>query len=712
MARFLGLRRFMRLDRGSRGVERAVDEELQFHFEMTVAELRARGLDETGARREAERRFGDVERTRQRLAKLDRARVGGAQRSEWISAFAQDLRYAARGIRLRPAFAAAVIVTLGLGIGANATMFGIVDRLLFRTPGYLHAPSRTHELYFNRTADGRETLASSESYARFLDIARDSRTMDDVVGYTSIVSAVGDGDAAREVTTVAASAGLWRLFDARPVLGRFFDDTDDRHGSGAHVAVLSYEFWQSEFHGSPSVIGQTVRIYRNRHTIIGVAPPRFTGLTMEAPVAFVPLATQIDDGFGPSWLTNFNRYNESTLAIYARRRPDVSIDAANADLTEAYRRSYAAQVAVHPAARRFLTDHPRAVAGSIIKQRGPRMSATTRVAAWLLGVSVIVLLVACANVGNLLLGRAVARRREIAVRLALGISRRRLASQLFIESTVLAVFGGVAGIIIAQWGGALLRGALLDTLPWDSAIADGRVLSFTTVVALVSGLIAGLAPIMHAQRADIAATLQANGQRGGAARSRTRSVLLIAQAALCVVLLVGAGLFVRSVATLQATPLGYDPDSLLWIQPRMRGEKLDSVQRHALRAAVLARALRNPNVVNASAAVTVPFYMTFSDNLFVSTPDWSEAASRRDGPGGIPRLLRHRRNTRAPRSGIRQSRRHVLAARCDRERAARPSGLGKSRSDRPMLARRRRHRALPPRDRRRRRRPHHRRSRR
>ena len=279
-----------------------------------------------------------------------------------------------------------MIVTLGLGIGANATMFGIADRLLFRTPRYLEAPSRTHRLYFNHTDDGRETLDASQSYARFLDVARDSRTMDVVVGYASIISAVGDGDAAREVTTVAASAGLWRLFDARPVLGRFFDEADDRHGLGVHVAVLSYEFWQSEFHGSPSVLGQTLRIYRNRHTIIGVAPPRFTGLAPEMPVVFVPLATQIDDGFGPTWSTELDRYNTTTLAIYARRRADVSIDAANADLTEAYRRSYAAQSALAPVVRRGFTNDPRAVAGSIIEQRGPRMSPTTRIAAWLLGV--------------------------------------------------------------------------------------------------------------------------------------------------------------------------------------------------------------------------------------------------------------------------------------------------------------------------------------
>ena len=616
--RLSGFRRFMRLDRGTSGVRRAVDDELQFHFDMTVAELRAAGYDADHARREAERRFGDLRQTRARLETIDRARAAHERRSEWFSALAQDVRYALRGMRLRPGFAAAVIVTLGLGIGANATMFGIVDRLLFRTPRYLEAPARTHKLYFNRTADGVDRLEDSESYARFLDVARESRAMDDVVAYSPFIGAVGDGDAAREVTTVAASAGLWRLFDARPVLGRFFDDSDDRHNTTARVAVLSYEFWQSAFRGSPAVLGQTVHIYRNRHTIIGVAPPRFTGLTPDAPVAFIPLAPHIDDGFGPSWNTSLDRYDATTLAIYARRRPHVSLDAANADLTEAYRRSYAAQVAVEPPAPRMRTDRPRAVAGSVIDQRGPRLSSSARIATWLLGVSVIVLLVACANVGNLLLGRAIARRREIAVRLALGISRRRLIVQLFIESGLLALFGGVAGLAIAQWGGALVRHALLDELPTDGAIVDARTLAFTAGIAVASGLIAGLAPIVHANRADIAAVLQASGQRSGASGTRTRSTLVVVQAALCVVLLVGAGLFVRSVVHLRATPLGYDPDALLWIQPRLRGETLDSLHRAAMRANLLERALHNPSVVNASRVVTVPFYLTSSEKVFVS----------------------------------------------------------------------------------------------
>ena len=617
MRRFPGLRRLMRLDRGARGVQRAVDDELQFHFDMTVNELRSQGLDDDAAQREAERRFGNVTRTRERLETIDRARIGQQVRAEWWSAFAQDLRYALRGLRLRPGFAAAVIVTLGLGIGANATMFGIVDRLLFRPPRYMIAPDRTHRLYFATTVKGTERSRSNASYARFLDIARFNRGLDVVAAYSSWVLPVGTGSATREVDVGVVSASFWRLFDARPALGRFFDEADDDLSAPTQVVVLSYHFWQTEYGGDRDVLGKTTSVGK----IVGVAPPGFIGAEAPAPALFVAMAPLMNAVFGGS-ASIWKSYETPVLGMYARRRSGSSIAAANADLTSAFRRSYEAQRAIEPSDNPPIDQlRPHVTAESILEQRGPSPSASTRVATWLLGVASIVLLIACANVGNLLLGRTLKRRREIAVRMAIGISRGRLASQMLIESSLLALSGGVVGLFVAQFGGPALRALLLPDLPPDNAVTDLRVLVFSGACAVAAGLLCGFAPVLQSRDVDVAAALKAGGRDGHETRSVARRALLVVQAGLSVVLLVGAGLFVRSMLNVRSFDMGYDAEHLLSLEVRLRDEKLDSVQRVALWKMLVDRARDLPSVANATAAITVPFRFTSSKPIFVRDDD-------------------------------------------------------------------------------------------
>jgi predicted permease len=607
----------MRLDRGVRGVRSAIDDELQFHFDMTVSELRAKGLDADAARHEAERRFGDVARTRTRLETIDRAQAGRKARTEWWSGFAQDLRYALRGLRLRPGFAAAVIVTLGLGIGANATMFGIVDRLLFRPPRHMIAPERTHRLYFATTTKGREDIRDSQSYARFTDMARFTRGFDVVAAYSDFVLAVGSGAAAREVGVGVMSASFWRLFDASPVLGRFFDDADDIANPASRVVVLSYDFWQTEFGGDPDVIGKTLSVHDGRHTIIGVAPRGFTAAEQIAPAVFIPMAPIAAAQLG-SLAGTWKSYNARMLAMFARRAEGVSSSSANDDLTAAFRKSIETQRAMAPADDGVVGDQrPRAIAGSILEQRGPYPAASTRVAAWLLGVSTIVLLIACANVGNLLLGRALKRRREIAVRMAIGIGRRRLVAQLLIESGVLALFGGAAGLFVAQFAGSALRVLLLPTMPTDGVSTDPRVLIFSAICAISAGALCGLAPVLQSSRLDIASALKAGGSEGIDVRSTMRNLLLVLQTGLSVLLLVGAGLFVRSMLNVRRLDMGYDAEHLLAIEIRLRGHPPDSVQRVATWNMLLDGANTLPGVSGATAAATVPFEFTLSKPIFV-----------------------------------------------------------------------------------------------
>jgi predicted permease len=612
-----GIRRLLHIVRGRASIERAVDDELRFHFDMTVKELTMHGMNPDDARREAERRFGDVQRTRARLTHIDRARADHERRAEWWSAFAQDLRYALRGLRLKPAFAIGVILTLGLGIGANAAMFGIVDRLLFRPPAYLTSPDRVHKVYLARMVYGKEFVGSGAAYQRYIDFTKSSRTMEAFFVYSQRRMAVGVGDAARELQIGGASASMWTFFDAKPAIGRFFTAEEDKDPGAARVLVLSYRYWQSEYGAAKDVIGKTVSIGPSVYTIIGVAPRRFAAVDVIPPIGFIPIAAAAQDGFPSIWAKYRATYNVSWLEIFARRKPGVSIDAANADLTEAYRQSWIANQALSPKMDSIRVGKPHAIAGSVLATRGPTLSADTKVAAWLLGVASIVLLIACANVGNLLLARAFKRRREIAVRIALGVGRARLIGQLLIESLLLAALGAAAGLAVAQWGGQVVRATLMPEVEWEAALADGRILLFSGGTALLAGLLAGLAPIFHAGRSDVAAALKAGARDGHGHKSRVRTTLLVLQAALSVVLLVGAGLFLRSLQNIQTTHLGYDAEKIVSMEVHLRGAKLDSTGRRALWATLLDRAAANRDIERATLALSIPFRSTYNDDLYV-----------------------------------------------------------------------------------------------
>ena len=609
MARFSGLRRFFRLDRAA-DVEGSVNDELAFHFENRVRELMQQGLSAREARQEAERRFGDVERTRARLAEIDR----DARRSEWWSGFFQDLRYALRGLRLKPGFTLGVVLTLGLGIGANATMFGIVDRLLFQPPpGFVH-PDQVHHVYFVRTSssDNTEFPGSNIGYKRYLDMVELSRGLSDFSITFEPSFAVGTGEDAREERFQGVSGTFWRLAGVQPEAGRFFGPAEDSLPEAARVVVLDHTYWLLHYGGRASAIGETMKIGRHDYTIIGVAPKGFRGLAQRATAGFLPaLAAIQEDGNDP------NTYSWSWPEMIVRRAPGTSVEAATTSLSNAYQVSYARQAAEQPQLRPIALAKPHVVLGSIISERGPRPSNEAKVALWLIGVSAIVLIIACANVGNLLLARAFGRRREIAVRLALGISRRRLLAQLLTESLLLALLGGAAGLLIAQWGGGILRRQLLPDVAWLSTLADARVLVFSLGAAVFAGVLAGLAPALHAAGGDVAASLKAGVREGTYHRSRLRTTLLVVQGALSVVLLVGAALFVRSFQQVRALRLGFDTDQLLFVDPQSRGVRLDSAARIALRERMVEAAQSVPGVERAARALTVPFRSTWDYNIVV-----------------------------------------------------------------------------------------------
>ena len=533
----------------------------------------------------------------------------------------QDLSYAIRGLRRSPGFAAAVVLTLALGIGANAAMFGIVDQLLFRPPPLLKNAAMTHRIYTFETNRGTERPGNVGRYARYVDFRDWTTSFARTAGHAARTLAVGVGESAREMVIGVVTPSFFEFFDAPPVIGRYFTEAEDQWPSGQPVAVLSYAMWQTQYGERRDVLGSKIQIGPVTYTIIGVAARRFVGLWPDRPpAAFIPMSTYGVTGFTgkvPWWKT----YSWGWMSMIAERKPGVSIEAANADLTNAHRRSHEARRVEQPSTPSLALTKPHAIAGSILAERGPNPTSVGKVATWIGGVSLIVLLIACANVANLLLARALKRRREIALRLALGVSRMRLLSQLFTESLVLAFLGGVAGVVVAHAVGTVLRASLLDRSEAPAGLRDPRTIVFAFIAAVAVGLLTGIAPVLQARRADLTNDLKAGMREGTYGRSGLRIGLLIAQAALSVILLVGAGLFVRSLRNVESVRLGFDVDPILAVEINMRGVKLDSAAMVALRLKLLETAKATPGVENATFQSGTPFWNHSSMGLYVQGID-------------------------------------------------------------------------------------------
>src|SRR5438874_1227258 len=534
----------------------------------------------------------------------------------------QDLKFALRRLAKSPGFTLGVVLTLALGIGANVAMFTVVDRMLFRPPPLLRDPSATHRVYLTWMHRGEQVLDGGVQYARYVDLTNWATAFSRTALFTEHDLAIGVGTEAREMRVAMVSASFFGFFDAPPALGRYFTAAEDSPPNGTPVAVLAYAFWQTRYGGRPEALGSTLQIGPTVYTIIGVAPKGFVGLwQVQRPVAFVPITaygSAMAAGLDRTWWRN---YGWTWASMLVQRKPAVSVAAATADLTNAYLKSYAAEEATSPGTTPAALTRPRAVVASVLSERGPNQSSFAKVATWIAGVAVIVLLIACANVANLLLARVLRRKREMAVRLALGISRVRLVAQLFTECVLLALVGGAAGLLVAEWGGAVLRAQFLARGSEIGVLGDGRTLWFAGAAALVAALLTGLAPAILSQRADVAGDLKAGAREGTFQRSRVRVALLLVQAALCVVLLVGAGLFVRSLRHVQQLPLGYDADPVLVVDLNMRGVRLDSAQQVALRRTLLDAAQAIPGVVHASPRVAVPFWGSYSVSLYVAGVD-------------------------------------------------------------------------------------------
>lgn len=592
------MRRGFDLHKIARSIDRDLADELDFHFDCTVQELTRAGLSPAEARDEAARRFGDPAKYLRELRRTDRAAARLERVRRTIENAGQSLRLVVRGLARSPGFALTAILALSLGIGANATMFSIVDRLLLRAPDHIVEPERVKRLVVHRATSRQEVFVSStHSHPDVLDW-RAARTIQSLAAYSSWGEmTLGSGEAARRVRATLAQADFFPTLGVAPHLGGFYGPDQDRIGGHA-VVVLGHELWRSAFAGDPEMVGRTVTLGGHPFTIVGVAPPGFTGVELQRTDVWLPLYKV---GFELAGNATDNR-NDWWLHAVVRLADGVTIAQAEAELTTLHRAGRAEQTSYDPRAR--------VQPASVIAARGPEGSTPATVSVWLSGVSLIVLIIACSNVANLFLARASRRRRELALRISLGISRQRLLFMMLAESMVVALLAAGAAGLLASVGGSVVRQTLLPDVHWADAGLNLRVAAATLAVSFVTGVLAGIVPALAAARTDAGAVLR-SGDRTTSRRGFLRGALLVVQPALSLVLLVGAGLFVRSLAAVRAIDLGFEPIGLYTIS--LEADAPD----HTLYQRALDRLSRVPGVEHAATAFGVPFRNSWAERFRV-----------------------------------------------------------------------------------------------
>ncbi|HWK08494.1 MAG TPA: ABC transporter permease, partial [Vicinamibacterales bacterium] len=553
-----------------------------------------------------------------------------------LTHFAQDLRYGARKLRTSPGFTIVAVATLALGIGANTVMFGIVDGLLFRPPAEVADPARLVRVELETQLPNEPPrLSSSLSYPDFVAVRDRARGLRHAAAFARTTLDVGRGDQAHSETVVLASGDYFATLGTRAAVGRVIDTGDDRESGAQPVAVLGWEYYQRAYSGDPRVMGQTIVLNGHDYTIIGVAPAGFAGTDPTAPALWVPLQTAPDLGYDARMVRS---PYASWLSVVGRLMPDESRQLAQATVQSALlsaRDEGAAappmgvgpggalpsggEVRVQigggrgrdgsspqPARRAHLTSIGGAGSQARIGMRGGQ---NVQVSLWFLLVTATVLLIACANVATLLLVRAANRAHEITVRLSLGATRARLASQLLTESFLLAALGAIAAIAVAKWGATTLPSLL--PLPPLPEIVDHRALLFTAALALVTTLAFGLAPAWRATHQQLQSVLGAAG-RARAGRSLGRDVLVVVQLGASLALLVAAGLFVRSLRNLQAVDTGFAADRLLLANADVRGARFTREQGIEYWERALERVRSLPGVQSASLGAAMPLEMNLN----------------------------------------------------------------------------------------------------
>jgi predicted permease len=548
--------RFFRFPwRTSRQIRADVDEELRFHLDMRVDELVARGLTPEGARSAALREFGDLDDARRYIGAVDRDIEAAQRRSEIVHDVLQDAGYALRKLRSAPLFTLTVVITLALGIGATTAIFSVVNGVLLK-PLPFPSSERIMRIAFDQQGGDAGTPPD------LIDFRTRSKAFEGFALYdAATANLVRDGADPMRIVGVRVSANWFSLFRVKPLHGRFFAAGEDAEGA-PDVIVLSERIWRREFGADPAIVGTTLEINATPMTVIGIA-----STAQQYPMAAeVWLPTRFgasdwsDDRRGARWLSMLGRVQDGVPIEHAVSEVDRIEREMEKRFPEVFRDRRATAVPL----QQYIVGDVKTPLYIILAAVG------------------LVLLVACANVANLMLVRATAREGEMAIRTALGAGRGRLARQLITESVILSIVGGAAGLLLATWGMRALLSMAPNWLPRiDTVSIDATALAVTAAVTLLIGIAFGILPAFQVGARDLTSALRA-GSRGllthqGA--NRIRRFIVVTEVALAVMLLSGAGLLIRSFKQLMAVDPGFRPEGVLVMKLRLPQRTYDDLDK-------------------------------------------------------------------------------------------------------------------------------------
>ena len=550
-----------------------IGDELRHHEQRLAERLEAEGMPPADAQAEARRRVGNLPLLQD--AGYD-VRGGGG-----VETFLRDVRYGLRMLRAYPAFTLAAVLTLALGIGANTAIFSVASGVLLRPLPYPGADRIAMVWMDNARIDLREDW---HSYPNYVDYRDQNRTFAAMAAFNGTAQTFTDGGTPERVFGAHSTANLFDVLGVRPQHGRTYTDAESEAGAET-VVVLSHELWRRRYLGRADLVNGTIEMNGRAARVIGIMPEEFAFPTKETEFWLpTPLTEQRRTSRGSIW-----------LQVIGRLHPGVSIGQAqsdllrvNADLLERFPQQKGYSV--------FVQSHYDQIVGRI------RPAVVV-----LLGAVGFVLLIACTNVANLLLARASTRERELALRAAIGAGRGRIVRQLLTESVLLAAIGGAAGLLLA-WVGldALVAAAPRDLPRLDEIRIDGRVLLFTLALSIATGLLFGVAPALQTAAVDPGRTLKEGGRGTTMVGQSLRRGLVVLEVALAVVLLVGAGLMIRSFVNVQRVDLGFDPDRVLTARVTLFGQRYQQAERVVdFYREVVARTAAGPGIEGAAAVGTL-----------------------------------------------------------------------------------------------------------